>query len=70
MEEKELYLLVPLKELTNGTIGLIGQDTGMEPPEGYGLDIQANHKYCDEVVDRYLVSIEDGQIVKEYIEVS
>ena len=66
MKEKELYLLVPLERLTYGTIGLIGQDMGIENP----FNLYQQDKYCDEVVDRYLVSIEDGQIVKEYIEVS
>ena len=32
MEEKELYLLVPVGELTYEAIGLIGRDMGIENP--------------------------------------
>ena len=66
MKEKELYLLVPLERLTYEAIMLIGRDIGIEN----SFNLYQQDKYCDEVVDRYLVSIEDGQIVKEYIEVS
>ena len=32
MEEKELYLLVPLEGLTYETVGLIGRDMGVKGP--------------------------------------
>ena len=56
-----MYVMIDLTKLTNGTIGLIGQDYNITPDEEgiYWDNIEGYHRYIDKIVNHLLKETEE-----------